>query len=59
MNVTLLDELRQVGDTTKQGEKWFPEFNKTELEKFLAEVAPRADQKDIEAVRAKANELPR
>lgn len=54
-----IDYIRCTQNTTKQGEKWFPEFNKTELEKFLAEVAPRADQKDIEAVRAKANELPR
>lgn len=54
-----IDYIRCTQNTTRQGDKWLPEFNKSELEKFLAEVAPRADEKDIEAIRSKANELPR
>jgi Protein of unknown function (DUF1353) len=54
-----IDYIRCTQNTTKQGDKWFPELNKAELEKFLTEVAPRADAKDIEAVRSKAQDLPR
>lgn len=54
-----IDYIRCTQNTTRQGEKWLPELNKPELEQFLAEVASRADQKDIEAVRSKANELTR